>query len=528
MIVSLSRPADNQRSRAGILFWAVAGILVAWALYRPDRVRPFDVLDFGEFIPLLKATESWTEQFSSVLDYGITQSGRANVLQVLAAVLKWRWFGDWMPGWQLVQAAIMGIVTAQSFLLLRRFGATVFGAAAGASVFLFAPSAARGWVRLTMAEPMAMVCVLALALRATGFQNRQRWRPDLWWFAFGAVFVILTKELMAPVLLLPVYLAVASQTDGGFSRPLWSKRNIALVSAVGVVSLATLIPLAVVYLNASSTALASQYGSGMQSLGGMLAIWLSTLVPFELGPRQTSIMWGAAVVSFIGLLTSGWWMAFHHATDRERAKSLFIAAIAFPVVGVLSYAPWPTYEERYSFPYLVATSLLIGLAASHLQRRWRMGMLAGGLAWLVIGAFGSSGAAAHASRTDAVQRAADQVVATVASQHGIDSVFVGTVRAANPPWIGLGPTLYRLAAATDRPWPATRDIRCGEIEQFRGTRPLSAIVVFSSQCEATTLPTYRITATHRSVDWRRWRVVVDSMNADILTNATTSVRGARP
>jgi hypothetical protein len=484
-----------------------------WAIYRPDRPRPFDILDFGEFVPLLKQADGWWSQFTALLDYNASQSGRANVVQIAAAVSRWRWFGDWTPGWQLTQAAAMGIVVAQSFVLLRRLGTTALAAAIGASIFLFAPAAARGFVRLTMGEPIGMIFVLGLSLRAIGFQERERWTRDVWWFAAGSALVILTKELMAPTLVLPVWLALTT-SDGSMSRPLWSRRNVVLVGTVAIASLATLIPLAIVYLTASSTAFSSAYGSSAQSAAGMIAIWIATLVPFDLVPRQPSAMWAGAVVAFIGLLASGWWIAFHDAGEGRRSKRLFTAAVLFPVLGVLSYAPWPAFEERYSFPYLVGPIVLVAFAVSHLQRTSRTGAAVALTCALVIGAIGLSGAAAHASRADAVQRAADQLVVAVNAQ-GADSVFVGTRTLAVPAWIGLGPTLSRLAAATDRPWPPTRDVRCGDIDSLVASRARAAVIAFATHCPLGTWSSMRITTVHRFIDWSRWRVASDSVQVGI-------------
>src|SRR5688500_9456866 len=434
----------RDRSRASSAVLAVSAILIIWAVYRPDRVRPLDLLDFGEFVPLLKGTvsEGWWAQLAAVVDYNLTQHGRVNIVQVIAAVLKWRVFGDWTPGWQLTQAATMGAVIFQSFILLRRLGASAFGAAVGASVFLFAPAAARGWIRVTMAEPVGMIAVLALALRGTGFQQRARWWPDVWWFALGTVFVLQTKEVMAPALLVPLALALTMQSAGSLSPPRWRRRNVVLVIAVGGATIATLIPLAFVYLNASSDAFASQYGSGSQSFAGLMVIWLSTLVPFVVVPARPSVMWAGALTGFLGLIASGWWIASHHAVHRTYARRLFAASIAIPVLGALSYAPWPMYEERYSFPYLLGACMLLGLSVSYMQREGSRGLLAASAAWLFIFVFGLGNAAAQASRADAVQRTVDRVVSTVATQTGLDSVLVGTMAEAKPAWIGIGPTLF--------------------------------------------------------------------------------------
>jgi hypothetical protein len=528
VISNVSISSTRDRSRATGAFFALAAILIVWVVYRPDRVRPLDMLDFGEFVPLVKAAQGWWAQLAAVVDYNLTQHGRVNIVQVIAAVLKWRVFGDWTPGWQLAQAATMGAVIVQAFILLRRLGASAFGAAVGASIFLFAPAAARRWIRVTMAEPVGMIAVLGLALRATGYQQRTRWLPDVWWFAVGTLFVLQTKELMAPALLIPLTLALTMQAEGSLSLPRWNRRNVILVVVVGVATIGTLIPLAFIYLNASSNAFASQYGSGSQSLGGLIVIWLSTLVPFVVVPERSSVMWAGALAGYIGIVASGWWIASNNPMHRSYAPQLFAASIAIPVLGALSYAPWPMYEERYSFPYLLGACVLLGLSASFIQREVPRGLLAGAGAWLFVFAFGLSNAAAQASRADAAQRAVDSVVNTVATQSGLDSVLVGTKVESKPAWIGIGPTLFRLAEATDRPWQPTREVRCAEVESLRESRSRLAIVAFASSCGHIGSPTRSLSERYRFIDWTTWRVRSDSVQAYFILAGANTSNGVQP
>ena len=496
---------------------AAAAVVIAWAVYRPDRARPFDFLDFGEFLPLVRGASDFTSQVSSIVDYNAGQSGRANLVQIVIAVMKWRLFGFWTPGWQLAHAAVMLVVVAQAYLLLRRLDATKLGAVIGASVFLIAPAAARGFVRLTMGEPVGMIAVFAMALRATRFQGAQRWFREAWFFAFGTVFVLLTKEVMAPALLFPLAIALTLQPEGGVGGPRWTSRNRVLVLMAGVAALVTLIPLAQLYFQATTSALASQYGRAWQSPGGVLAICIATLVPFHLVPTQTSVMWALAVGGLAFLLSTGWRHGLHDPVDRRRARWLLSGALLFPFAGALAYAPWPAYDERYAYPYLVATSLLAGMAASYLQRASPNGTLWAAVSWGPVALFAASGAAAYASRADAVQRASDAVVEAVASAPNIDSVVFATAWPTEPAWTGLGPTFFRLAAATDRPWPPTREVRCASIPRILEASDRTAIVAFASHCGAGLRGTQSVTAVHRSGEWSRWRMAVDTVRAEIFT-----------
>jgi hypothetical protein len=190
--------------------------------------------------------------------------------------------------------------------------------------------------------------------------------------------------------------------------------------------------------------------------------------------------------------------------------------------------PWPSYEERYAFPYLIGTAALLGMGASYLQRGSVSGARWAVLGWGAAALYAASGASAHASRADAVQRAADSVVARVTGEPLIDSVFVATAYAAVPAWVGLGPTLYRLSVATDRPWPPTHDIRCEEIDQRLRELARVTVVVFLSQCSGRTVSDRPVVARFRRVEWSQWRIVEDSLRADIFMSAKPLDRDSSP
>jgi hypothetical protein len=140
-----------------------------------------------------------------------------------------------------------------------------------------------------------------------------------------------------------------------------------------------------------------------------------------------------------------------------------MAASLLPLVGVLAYAPWPAYEERYAFPYLMGPCLLIAIGVTHLERASRAGILGALSLWATISAVGSTDAAAYSSGAEATHRTVDAVVGVVAQQPQLDSVFVASNITLYPAWTGMGPSLRRLAAVTDRGWPSTRDIRCEDV-----------------------------------------------------------------
>lgn len=501
----------------------VAGLLVAWLTFHPEAARPFDFLDFGEFLPYLKRTSNAWEQVISVIKYNAAQSGRANLVPVLAAVFKWQVFHDWTPGWQLMRAAVMAVLMVQTYLLALRVGASRAGAVAAAAIFILAPATARGWVRITMGEPMGMIAVLALSLRAFSYQARERWGLDVVLFCLTSVFIILIKELMAPVMAWPLVIAL-TRHGATYRWPQLSRRNVVLVLATGLVSIATMAPLVLLYLNASSNALASQYGAAVQPAAGIIAIWLATLVPFSLAQDAPSAMWSLAVISFIGLVVVGWAVGLRHGDTSANARRMLPWLLLFPLIGAIAYSPWPAYEERYAFPYLIATALFIGLAVTWVLRptvKPVRVLLAG---CVPIAAIALTGAHAMAARADAVQRAADGVIASVHTSGATDSVLVATPRAIVPEWTGLGPSIARLAGATDRPWPTTRDIRCADVPSRLRDTPGVTVVAFFSLCRGEFI-SRRVVAVHFSrMDWSQWRLAPDSIRADVFATARDMVR----
>ena len=495
----------------------VVGVLVvlAWAIYRPDRTRPFHILDFSEFISLLESHANVFDRTLALVDYYATQ-GRFNVIAYAGIATKWTLMDWWSPGWQMLRALLMLTLFWLSFVLLRRLGASRLGGLIGASVFLFAPSASDGWVRLTMAEPLGAALVLAMSLLAIRYQASDRWQRDTLLMAAGAAALILTKELLAPLLLLPVVLALTLQSDGTFALPTRSRRNIALVLGVAAATLAAMAPVAWLYVRGGESAYASMYGRGMQSVGGVLAIWVSALVPFELAVFPTSVPWALAVVGFLGLVGAGWRIGFLTGSDTKGAPWLLAVALLVPLAGILAYIPNPWYARFYSIPLLTGTALLLGMAATYVHRlafrgtAWAVG------AWVTMSVFAAGSAWSFAERSDAEQRRNDRVISIIADSVDVDSVHFAGTRPPPYAWLGNGATMNRFAAATGRPWPLTRDLGCDEVRVELGSRPELVIVNLLSSCELRALEMKVVSQTYKRVDWPRLRLVDDSAHADII------------
>ncbi len=456
-----SSPRTVFDSRTFTLVVAATLVALALLIYRPDRLRPFHILDFSEFIPILLKGNGFVDGTRSVVEYYASQ-GRFNAIPYVLLAIKWDVFSWWTPGWQIARAVMMVALFALTYLLLRRLGASRLGGLIGGSVYLWSPSAGDGWVRMTIAEPLGAAMMLALAIRAVRYQAAEHWPREVVFMALGTIGLLWTKELMAPLLILPVGLALVAQSDGSFAWPRLTRRNIALVAAVAAAAVLALLPIAILYLRAEEAAYASMYGRGMQSLAGIIAIWITMLVPFELIIVPANFVWALAVAGFALLLPLGWRAGFRDAKNSGRARWLLALALIVPLAGVLAYLPNPWYANFYTLPYLIGAALLTGMAATWLQAAMPSGATIATAAWLAILAHSATTSANYAARTDAVQRRDEWVIAFVADSADADSVQFATMRPPPYDWLGFGAAMTRISTAKGHPWPPTRNVSCDD------------------------------------------------------------------
>src|SRR5687768_9920409 len=245
--------------RVRTLLVAAILIAIAWLIYRPDRLRPFHVIDFSEFIPILSKSDGLWDGTRDLIQYYATQ-GRFNAIPYVFLALKWDLFSWWSPGWQTARAALMVTLFALTYILLRRFGGSRLGSLVGASVYLWAPSSVDGWVRMTIAEPLGAAIALFLTIRMMSFQATQRWVREVVIMVLGLIAIIWTKELIAPVFLLPFSVALSAQSDGSFTFPRVTRRNVVLTASIAASAVVAMIPIALLYLRAEEAAYASMYG----------------------------------------------------------------------------------------------------------------------------------------------------------------------------------------------------------------------------------------------------------------------------
>src|SRR5918995_1090241 len=203
----LREKAKQSPAAFGLATILAIGIALTAIIYLPFAARPFDVEDFGEFLPLLRNNPTFLAQLKALLRYYVEDQGRLNVVPYFFIVTKWLFFGWHVPLWQTARFLEMWLIVIGVYVVLRELGVARFGALCGAALFVVAPPGMAAWVRLTVAEPLGTLLLLLATHLAIGYQQDERWRLR----AIGIVLLLLatafTKEMLLAAV--PFVLAVA-------------------------------------------------------------------------------------------------------------------------------------------------------------------------------------------------------------------------------------------------------------------------------------------------------------------------------
>jgi hypothetical protein len=512
-IVPLPRGKRSDASTTTVM-WIGGALALSWMLYRPERVRPLDITDFSEFLPRLQAADGFLGGLREIVNYYAGQ-GRFNVIAYIGATLKWEIFGWWSPGWQLVRAAVMVVLVALTYTLLRRLGASRLGSGIACTVYLWAPAAADGWVHLTMAEPLGAALMLYASIRAIRFQGVDRWPREVVIQCAAAACIILSKELLAPTILLPLVLALARRPDGSFARPVATRRNLVLTISVAVATLAALTPVVTVYARAPAWAYASQFGVASKPFNEVIASSVETLVPFSLAPERVSALWAIAVVSYAMLVVVGWRVGLRAPVTASRFAFLLPLALVFPFLGMVMYWPLRWHAQFYELPYLIAAALLLAFAVTFLQlhRSVRAPWVALTLAAPAVLAIGD--ASNEAARDDARQRNIAAVIRIVADSVKADTILYAARYTPAQEWLGTAAGLHRYAGASGHPWPPTRHVTCETARNALSAGRSVGVVILTDECVIDTGLALPVTTPFRRIDLAGAQLTKDSMRAEI-------------
>jgi hypothetical protein len=494
---------------------AAVAFAVALFVYRPFDARPFEFLDFPEFFGILENGRTLAERTGGIVAY-YEGHGRANVLAYALIAVRWSVFGRATAGWQVTRFLVMCAVVVSAYFLLRRFGTSRVGAAAGASLFVTTAAAAQGWLRLSMMEPLATLFVLLAALVCARFQRAEHWPRWLGAIAVLLIAAILTKEVIVAAIPLVALVGLCIGSDGALRVPERSRRNITLIATTAVASALALVPTVWALLGTKSASYAASYGTGSIEPSRVLSFALATLIPFDMfAPNVGAFI---ATSSYVLLGAGALIVALRAATDRRAIWIPLTISGLLTLGGAVAYLPWPSFELFYTIPYLVAPALLIGLAVTAIERHAPGARWAAYVSVLCVSMYALSQAHANARRTAAAQRLVDRTAGTVAKIATVDTA-VFAVRDLHPQrWQGTGPTIARYARAVRHlTFPYVVDAKCqAAYEKAKNAGQQVLVVVLSSQCAASLGADSSVREPFARWDWGRLRIVSDTLRADLI------------
>jgi len=512
---------DAKQSPAafGLATILAIGIALTAIIYLPFAARPFDVLDFSEFLPLLRKNTTFLTQLKALLLYYGEDQGRLNVIPYFFIVTKWFFFGWHVPLWQTARFIEMWLIVIGAYVVLRDFGVARFGALCGAALFVVAPPGMAAWLRLTLGEPLGTLLLLLATHLAVRYQEDERWRLR----AIGIVLLLLaiafTKELL--LVAVPFVLAVACSRgpDGRFEAFRASHRNRYLVGLAGTVLSVAALAIVWVALHAKADALAGQYGKAAVSIDQFLAPLVLFLLPgysliFSALPRTLII----ADAVFLAILVGGWWLAFRSAVDKSEMRRRLVIPLLLLLPGALVYVPWDGIQVTYGLPFLLSPAFLLGYGLTSIESYYKRRVVL--IRALTILVLVSCAISAHrfARHALALQHVNAGVAARIAASTAQDSTLVTVARPPRLAWVGHGPTLGRYAlATTGHPVVSpVRDISCAELEPALHASSKLLIVSYHFRCGSLSHPDVSLRRYFRYLDLSTFALSVDSVRADLL------------
>lgn len=516
-------PVARERRDRGMLvtqygLFALAWVACSIALYRVVVPRPFDILDFSEFLPILQRDGNFLDKVYGLRDYYARQ-GRASILGYAFLALKWEAFGHSAVWWQIARASQMATIALLLFALLVRWGASTLGACAACTLPLCARVAAPAWSRLNMAEPVCTMLLLGGFLVASDFNTAPRRRTrHVVLLTVLVVAIGLLKEIL--LALLPALWAVATMRlangSWGWRRP--SRAHLALFATTGAAAILCVAFAFKVAATAPSDAYASLYGSRGIDPGFLPISYLTLAIPFVPFGSAAPVATLLADIAYAFIVTAGWRALLSRSPAHSTHGLLLGLALLVPLVGSLIYLPWPNFQAFYGLPFLLGSAVLVSFAVTGLQSSSMSGRWYALSAWAVVVLVMLTAAHKYSRSAEAELRTAHDVARTLSDLRVGDSLIFATSHLPAIAWIARGETVRRQAAVNGDRVPPTREALCDEIQSLlRAPRlPGRAMVVFFSQCGPTSQHTVRIVHRFSLIDLHRISVVPDSMGADIV------------
>ena len=512
------RDARIERRVAGAL--ALGLVALSLWMYRPWEPRPFDTLDFSEFLPLLHGASGAWGRFTALTGYYVEQHGRLNLLSYAALAGKWTFLGDSPVRWQWARVVELLGLMALLYAFLRRLRNGPVAAVAGASVFIIGRVAGEGWTRMTQGEVLGTLCALGALHVALGRQTARR--PAASMIAAGVLMAaaILAKEMLIGTLPLVLWVGLARTGAGPLGTPRFDRDSLRWGAGVSLLPLLAFLVALYVATHTAVEGFSTLYGSRSGQVGRFVELLLRPW--FLTGQRVApAALLAPGNALFLLALLAGVAAAWRAPGTRTMARSALGAAAVTSLSLAVLYVPWPYFNLYYAIPFLLATALLFAVAIEGWMGSGRSGpWIAGGAFVLICGA--TAPVTARFARAAIAQQQVDGELVTALARHAdADTIFVARRTFAPLAWTGTGPTLRRYALATGAAaaLPPAADISCPDAYGRMG-RGLgrSILITYGHFCGA--LPGAEVTVVRRfpylDIWWTDVSTAEDSIMAQLL------------
>jgi hypothetical protein len=501
---------------------ALATLLVALSLvlFRPWVSRPFDVLDFSEFLPFLTGNAGAWGRFVAFVRYYAGEHGRLNVLSYAGLVAKWSVLGASPVLWQWARVLEMGLVVAGFYALARRLALRPAPALAAASLFVASRLSSEAWFRMTMGEPLGLLLALGALLLATTWRDHPK---EVWRVVSAGVLMalaILAKEMLIGLLPIVWFVGIARDADGWLTRPTFGPEQRRLMALSGLLPLLAFCAVALVATNGGNGGFTDLYGRNPTRFLRLLDLlprpWI---LQGERGGVMAFSLPGNAL--FLAILIAGWWAEARHPERRRHALGVLGIALALTVTFACLYLPWPYTYHYYAIPFFLGPALLFGMAVQTLADEGPTPARVTAGAHLLLILLIAPGTAEATSVTIAMQQVNGELAGTLGIAPRATRIIVARTRPPPQAWMGTAATLRRYALATGiaRSLPPGLDLTCQDANEVL-QHPLGGtiFITYRAVCGSLPDPSVHVAHTYRvvGVSWSGIAISDDSIAADVL------------
>jgi hypothetical protein len=495
---------DLETPRALVVLATTLWVVLALWLYTPFSPRPYDVVDFFDFLPVLRGSSSFIEAFTGLTSLYAAQ-GRFNVVGLALLGFKWELFGENMIGWQLFRFAEMCLVCLLLYWVLRELRASRLGAFLATLVFLASPPAAVNWMKLTAAEPVGTLLVLVVMLLLLRSTDASATVPVLIGLAVVTLCIGLVKELLLAAVVVPA-LVIRQLTSAPDARGVRAVIRSSRLLAIAIGACIAAVPVLVVAVNAARGAYVSGYGLHSIDAGTAFMPLVATFLPFAPDDGIVAPLLLAAVALFVLVIVGGWGLLLA-PRQRTRERGLLLAlGILLPVSGAIMYAPWPAYALMYALPFQIGTAVLLSHAVmACTASRTARGALS--IALALPAALMVTHAQQYSRFIDRSLHMSRDLATYLGTLHTDRPIRLEVCPGLRPSrWAGYGRILVRYAASLGAPAPDVQEDQCSPpaVSQPFAQASTPRIVLSDARSPDATATGSR-TYSYRIMDWAAMR-----------------------